>query len=81
MPSPLELIGNVQRPDNKARNIYNEQPGSLYDTNHPNALSTGDIKGKGELNGSIGSSLDILERGNATSRNRFNSSYTYPDFI
>jgi hypothetical protein len=80
MPSPLEIIANSQRPIEVARNTYNNQPGSSYDSNHPNAQSNGDDKGKGELNGSIGSAKDISERGSLTARNRFNTSYTYPDF-
>lgn len=80
MPSPIEIIGNVERPVTIGRNVYNEQPGSDYGANHPNALSDGDEKGKGERFGQIGSSVDILERNARVSNNKFNSSYTYPDF-
>jgi ssDNA-binding replication factor A large subunit len=45
-----------------AINTYNN--GFQYGVTNPNSLSDGDDKGKGELNGSIGSKTDIY--GNAT---------------
>jgi hypothetical protein len=43
-----------------AKNRYtcNDQ----YNTGNPDALSDGDVQGKGELNGSIGSCDDIKDR-------------------
>lgn len=44
-------------------------PNDPYRVAHPNALSDGDDKGKGELNGSIGSQTDINQRQFADSKN------------
>ena len=51
-------IGDPGRLGLLAINTYNN--GFQYGVNNPNALSDGDDKGKGELNGSIGSKTDIL---------------------
>ena len=51
-----------------------------YSATNPNALSDGDEKGKGELNNSIGSSLDINTRIESVSRNKYGETKRYPDF-
>ena len=58
MATQLETIGEKERKTLMARNEYNY--GDLYDSSNTGALSDGDDKGKGELNGSIGSKTDIL---------------------
>jgi hypothetical protein len=61
------------------RNPYGKN--SDYNASHPNALSTGDDKGKGERNGSIGSATDILSRSRAIKFNKYsvNSAYESVD--
>ena len=56
--SPIDI---QVRKDNLVKNIYKDEA-SGYNSNNPNALSTGDEKGKGEYNGQIGSSTDIKAR-------------------
>jgi hypothetical protein len=53
---------------------------SEYSAGHPNALSDGDEKGKGEVQ-SIGSKTDILTRNNLKGVNQFaeNRPYTSPE--
>jgi hypothetical protein len=48
-----------------------------YSIGHPNALSDGDEKGKGENNGSIGSATDINERNRLLAKNRYNKLKEY----
>ncbi len=60
------------------RNIYNKDNG--YSSVHPNALSNGDDKGKGENSNNVGSLIDINTRTETTVRNKYGSSKTYPDF-
>jgi hypothetical protein len=47
---------------------------------HPNAMSDGDDRGKGENNGNVGSSIDIQTRTDVVARNKYNGSKGYPDF-
>ena len=47
---------------------------------HPNAMSDGDEKGKGEVDGKVGSSIDIQTRTDVVARNKYNGSKGYPDF-
>jgi len=47
---------------------------------HPNAMSDGDDKGKGDNNGNVGSSIDIQTRTDVVARNKYNGSKGYPDF-
>jgi hypothetical protein len=44
-------------------------PNDPYGVSHPNAKSDGDTKGKGEQNGSIGSSVDIAKREELQAKN------------
>lgn len=50
-----------------------------YSGTHPDALSDGDEKGKGEKNGSIGSATDIKERNQQIAKNRYNYNREYND--
>jgi hypothetical protein len=45
-----------------------------------NALSNGDDKGKGESSNNVGSLTDINVRMDATARNKYGLTKTYPDF-
>lgn len=56
----LEEIANEQRKIHLSRNDYNFK--EEYGSTHPDAISDGDEKGKGENNGQIGSSEDIQAR-------------------
>ena len=68
---PGETLSNIsaqQREKLISRNVYKQVDG--YNTNHPNALSDGDPKGKGNAkylsvydNDNTGGSLDILGNG------------------
>jgi len=75
--SKLEDISLQYRKREEARNTYNNN--KEFNSAHPNALSDGDEKGKGENNGSIGSSTDIKERKNELTRNRYNRNREYND--
>jgi hypothetical protein len=59
----------------RAKNTYNKE--DEYVTGHPNALSDGDEKGKGEQDGVIGSSTDIAKRGESATRNIYNRNNEY----
>ena len=58
-----------------ARNEYDNN--DQYLGTHPNSLSDGDEKGKGELIGSIGSRTDILTRNRSKARNLYNEENPY----
>lgn len=73
--SKVKAIGEVERPKNLSRNEYSDE--NVYGLTHPNALSDGDVKGKGLNNGSIGSSVDISQRKQSISRNKFNLNNIY----
>ena len=60
MATQLELIGEQQRQAHLSKNAYVTNSG--YNSNHENALSDGDEKGKGENVGMIGSATDIHDR-------------------
>ena len=78
MATRLELLAEQFRNESIARNSY--QSNSQYDSNHPNALSNGDEKGKGELSNNIGSSTDIGLRTESIARNKYGETKKYPDF-
>jgi hypothetical protein len=57
--------------------LYN--PNDPYGNAHPNALSDGDEKGKGENSGSIGGLTDIQKRQEGSARNMYNKNRPYDD--
>jgi hypothetical protein len=75
MPTPLEIIAIQQRALLLAANGYNYP--NNYNSTSSNALSDGDDKGKGELNGNIGTRTDINERNVLLSKNNYNSTNNY----
>jgi len=58
-----------------AKNDYNNN--NAYSVTHPDALSTGDELGKGELSGSIGSATDIKTREVLIPKNCYNKNREY----
>jgi hypothetical protein len=75
--SRLEDISLPFRKKSIARNDYNEN--NKYEVGHPDALSDGDEKGKGEMNGQVGSATDIKIREKLMARNKFNRNREYND--
>lgn len=75
--SRLEDISIEYRKKQVNKNIYNKN--NEFNSGHPNALSDGDVKGKGENDGSIGSSEDIKLRKQTLVRNTYNSNNEYND--
>lgn len=73
--SKLEDYSAGFRKTNIARNSYNIN--SEYVAGHPDALSTGDVQGKGEVNGQIGSVSDIKERKKEVVKNKYNKDKEY----
>ena len=62
-----------------AKNNFASQKNEYGSTNK-DALSDGDEKGKGELDGKVGSLTDIKSRTDVVARNKYNPSKGYPDF-
>ena len=75
MPSPLEIISEKYRTELLNKNSYNT--GNSYNSINKNALSDGDDKCKGELNGSVGSQTDINTRIDNVSKNKFKDKNEY----
>lgn len=75
MATELEKIADKERTISLSRNEYNYD--DLYNSTNPNALSTGDDKGKGELDGKIGGITDINTRIDNTGRNIYNPNLEY----
>ncbi len=73
--SKLEDVSLPFRTRSIARNDYNYN--DEYSVGHSDALSTGDEKGKGEVNGQIGSATDIKERNKEIVKNKFNKNREY----
>ena len=48
-----------------------------YNAGHPDALSTGDENGKGEMNGDVGGLTDIKVRKTLIAKNKFNYNREY----
>lgn len=63
------------RQTNKARNIYNQD--DTYNVGNSRALSDGDERGRGELNGVVGTATDIFKRSEAESRNLYGKNNPY----
>ena len=75
--SRLEENSVQYRKKEIARNSYDSN--DEYSVSHPNALSDGDEKGKGEKNKSVGGATDIKERNEQIARNRYNKNREYND--
>jgi len=79
MPSTNETltqIGDAQRAALMSSNEYDGTISDEYNSNHPNANSDGDDKGKGG-DDKVGSQTDILTRQNIVAFNTFNASNAY----
>ena len=63
------------RNTNKARNLYNQDDN--YNIGNSRALSDGDERGRGELNGVVGTATDISKRNEAESRNLYGKNNPY----
>jgi hypothetical protein len=75
--SRLEDISEQYRKREEARNSYNKN--DEFGVGHPNALSDGDEKGKGENAGQVGSKTDIEQRKLAAAKNKYNLNRPYDD--
>jgi len=75
--SRLEEVNAPLRNKELAKNPYSSNV--PYSAGHPDALSTGDEQGKGENNGSIGSSTDIKTRETLLAKNKFTPNKEYND--
>ena len=73
--SKLEDYSAGFRKTNIARNSYNTN--DEYNAGHPDALSTGDEEGKGELNGSTGGKTDIKVRTCEVAKNKYQQGKQY----
>ena len=71
MATQLETLADKFRQESIARNIYTTK--GIYDSNHKNAVSDGDEKGKAD----IGSSIDIQNRISNLTRNTYNENNGY----
>ena len=86
MPNPtdLEIIGDVQRNQMITFNPYNDvAPSNNYTATHPNAISDGDDKGKGDPSGSgtAGALVDVQTRVNNVTSNKYNENNVYQVII
>ena len=72
---PLLNDSTPFREQNLRRNEYSKN--NEYGPSHPNALSNGDEKGKGEYNGQIGNATDIAMRARLTGMNKYNRNNEY----
>lgn len=75
--SRLEDVSLPYRNKSLVRNDYSEN--SKYESGHADALSTGDEKGKGEVNGQVGGATDIKMRDKLVTKNKFNKNREYND--
>lgn len=75
-PSNLTRISQEFRDREIARNTYSRT--DEYVSTHPNAISDGDEKGKGESDrGSVGGRTDITQRQLLLSKNRYSNNNPY----
>lgn len=74
----LTKIAEAQRNALLSKNDYNTS--NLYSAVNKDALSDGDEKGKGELNGSIGSKTDKTEKTKLVVKNMFTPDNEYKKF-
>ena len=75
--SKLEKISIQYRKNLVSKNIYNNN--NNYSNSHPNALSDGDERGKGENNNSVGSATDIKSRKTLLTKNKYGKNKEYND--
>jgi hypothetical protein len=73
--SRLEDVSLPFRTCSVARNEFNQN--DEYVAGHPDALSTGDENGKGEVNGQVGGATDIKVRQCSIARNKYNKNREY----
>lgn len=73
--SRLEDISLPFRKREIARNDYDQN--DFYNAGHPDALSTGDEDGKGEVNGQVGGATDIKKRGTLLTKNKYTKNREY----
>jgi hypothetical protein len=74
----LTKIAEAQRNALLAKNDYNTS--KEYSAVSKDALSDGDEKGKGELNGAIGSATDKIEKTKLVVKNTFTPNNQYEKF-
>jgi hypothetical protein len=74
----LTKIAEMQRNTLLAKNDYNTS--KEYSAVNKDALSDGDEKGKGELNGAIGSATDKAEKTKLVVKNIFTPNSQYEKF-
>ncbi len=66
----LEELGDQFRVENVIKNTYLDSDGKKYGATHPNALSDGDVKGKGtatnadRINNTQGGGIEDIEKRN-----------------
>jgi hypothetical protein len=73
--SRLEESSIGYRKTNIARNDFDNN--DQYSVGHPDALSTGDENGKGEVNGRVGGTTDIKQRECLAAKNCYNKNREY----
>ena len=73
--SRLEDVSLQYRTCTVAKNDYGNN--DQYTLGHPDALSTGDEDGKGEVNGQVGGATDIKKRETLVAKNKFNRNKEY----
>ena len=75
MATQLEILAEKYRKEVLGVNSYNDK--NFYSSVNKNALSDGDTKGKGDVDGQVGSSVDIQNRMDNMARNRYASNNEY----
>ena len=75
MPTQLEILAEQYRREHLTKNAYVDK--NEYSSNHPNAMSDGDEKGKGDVNGKVGSLSDINARTANMTKNVYNEENKY----
>lgn len=73
--SKLEDVSIPYRKFLVAKNTYDNN--DQYTVGHPDALSTGDENGKGEVNGEVGGATDIKVRKTLIAKNKYNNNKEY----
>lgn len=73
--SKLEEVSVPFRKNLIAKNDFDNN--DQYTVGHPDALSTGDENGKGEVNGEVGGATDIKVRKTLIAKNKYNNNKEY----